>query len=177
MTAGGRRLAIAGLLSILGFAAMPTAEAREPDAGVVLVGVAGLAWSDITAEDTPALYSLVEPNAAASLTVRTVRSRTCTVDGWLTVGAGRRATDAADVDANDEHDRFCRDVPQPVPVPGGGAVVPDWEVLVAAQEEQTYETSLGLLGDRIDDAGTCAIAVGPGAALALGGAGLMAGWL
>src|SRR5699024_8256091 len=70
----------------------------EAEPGVVFVGISGLGWSDVTAEDTPTLYSLTGDDAAASLTVRTVRSRTCVIDGWLTVGAGRRATDLFDSD-------------------------------------------------------------------------------
>ena len=50
--------------------------------GVVLVGVPGLAWPDVTAEDMPTLFELAGNDAAASLSVRTIRSRTCTVDGW-----------------------------------------------------------------------------------------------
>ncbi len=160
------RLAIAAFLA-LAAAAAPAAHAREPAVGVMFVGIAGLAWHDVTAEDTPTLYSLVGPNAVASLTVRTVRPRTCVVDGWLTLGAGRRATDLPDLDSDDLPDRYCRDVPVPIGLLGGSAAVPGWDQLVMAQEEQAYDTRLGLLGDRIASTGLCATAVGPGAALAL----------
>jgi hypothetical protein len=162
-----RRLAIAAFLAVLAMAATPPAQAREPAFGVLFVGIAGLAWQDVTAEDTPTLHSLVGPNAVASLTVRTVRARTCVVDGWLTLGAGRRATDLPDLDADDIPDRYCRPVPDPIRLPGDGAAVPGWEALETAQEEQTYDTRLGLLGDRIAATGFCATPVGPGAALAL----------
>ena len=162
------RLAIAAFLALLAAAAPPAAHAaREPAVGVMFVGIAGLAWQDVTAEDTPTLHSLVGPNAVASLTVRTVRPRTCVVDGWLTLGAGRRATDLPDLDSDDLPDRYCREIPVPIGLPGGGAAVPGWEQLVMAQEEQAYDTRLGLLGDRIASTGLCATAVGPGAALAL----------
>jgi hypothetical protein len=163
-----RRLTLAAFLAVLGATAAQPAQAREPAFGVLFVGIAGLAWQDVTAEDTPTLYSLVGPNAAASLTVRTVRPRTCVVDGWLTLGAGRRATDVPDLDADEAPDRFCRALPEPIQLAGGeAAAVPGWDLLVAVQEGQTYDTQLGLLGDRIAGTGFCATSVGPGAALAL----------
>jgi hypothetical protein len=76
VTRTARLLASAGLIGLLGWAVAPSAHAQEPAAGVVLVGIAGLAWQDVTAEDAPTLHSLVGPNAVASLTVRTVRART-----------------------------------------------------------------------------------------------------
>lgn len=167
-----RRLVLtAGIAAAIaaGVAAPSTAtpaEAQESSPGVVLVGAAGLAWPDVTAEDTPTLYELTGSDAVASMTVRAVRSRTCTVDGWLTLGAGRRATDVIDLDGDDEPDRHCREVPDPV-VRAGGTEVPGWDALLETQEDQSYDTRLGLLADRIADAGTCATAVGPGAALAL----------
>ena len=157
--------ALAALLVIAGNA-VATAQDDGPP-GVVLFGVAGLAWSDVSAEATPTLYELLGSDAAASMTVRTVRSRTCTVDGWLTLGAGRRATDVVDADGDDEPDRFCRDTPTPVTSPDGSATVPGWDALVEAQEEESYDTRLGLLGGRIAETGACATAVGPGAALTL----------
>ena len=42
---------------------------------------------------TPALWSLLEHGATASLTVRSVHSNTCPVDGWLSLSAGQRAGD------------------------------------------------------------------------------------
>jgi len=157
--------ALAALLVIAGNA-VATAQDDGPP-GVVLFGVAGLAWSDVSAEATPTLYELLGSDAAASMTVRTVRSRTCTVDGWLTLGAGRRATDVVDADGDDEPDRFCRDTPTPVTSPDGSATIPGWDALVEAQEEESYDTRLGLLGGRIAETGACATAVGPGAALTL----------
>jgi hypothetical protein len=162
-----RRLVAAVLLVVVGWTATPSAQAQEPGAGVVLVGVAGLAWQDVTIEDAPTLHALVATNAAASLTVRTVRPRTCVIDGWLTVGAGRRATDVPDLDADDEPDRYCRVPPEPITRTSGAVSIPGWGLLELAQDEQDFGTQLGLLGDRIAAAGACATAVGRGAALAL----------
>lgn len=147
-------------------AAAAPREVGEPR--VVLVGIAGLAWADVTAENTPTLFSMAGDDAVASLTVRTVRSRTCAVDGWLTVGAGRRAADLFDTNGDDVDDDWCRQVPEPEPAGQGDAVtVPRWDELRDHQDEQSYGTRLGLVGDRLDEIGACATAVGPGAALAL----------
>ena len=89
------------------------------------------------------------------------------MDGWLTVGAGRRVTDVQDLDADDEPDRYCREIPEPIELPDGGAAVPGWGELERVQDEQTFDTQLGLLGDRVAEAQSCTTAVGPGAVLAL----------
>ena len=134
---------------------------------VVLVGVPGLAWPDVTSEDMPTLFNLAGTDAAASLTVRTIRSRTCTVDGWLTLGAGRRATDVTDTIGDGVGDRFCRQPPDVIQDSEGRAQVVGWEQLADAQEQQDYGTVIGLLGSRLAEARVCANAVGRGAALAL----------
>ncbi|NED98806.1 cytochrome d ubiquinol oxidase subunit II [Phytoactinopolyspora halotolerans] len=134
---------------------------------VVFAGVAGLAWEDVTAEDMPTLHGLAGTDAAASLTARTIRSRTCAVDGWLTVGAGRRATDVVDSDGDGSADRYCRPAPTPSRGEQGGATVPGWQQYVAEQENHAYGAVPGLLGERLNEHGLCGTAVGPGAALAL----------
>ncbi|PZF86438.1 hypothetical protein C1I92_01105 [Jiangella anatolica] len=146
----------------------PAATTSDPQQRVVFLGIAGLAWPDITAEGTPNLYEMAGSEAAGSLTVRTVRTRTCVVDGWLTVSAGRRATDMFDTDADGENDRYCRQPPEPVAAQDGpGVMVPAWELLQQQQDDNSYNAEIGLLGDRLAEAGVCATAVGPGAALAL----------
>lgn len=143
-----------------------TTSAGRPN--VVYLGIAGLSWPDITAEGMPALYEMAGSEAAGSLTVRTVRPRTCVVDGWLTVSSGRRATDIYDTDSDGQDDRFCRQPPEPTPAQDGpGVVVPGWELLQEQQDENSYNAEIGLLGDRLAEAGVCATAIGPGAALAL----------
>lgn len=146
----------------------PPATTSDPEQRVVLLGIPGLSWPDITAEGTPTLYELAGSEAAGSLTVRTVRTRTCVVDGWLTVSSGRRATDLLDTDADSENDRFCRQPPEPTAAPDGpGVVVAGWELLRQQQDDNSYNAEIGLLGDRLAEAGVCATAIGPGAALAL----------
>ncbi|NED95328.1 hypothetical protein G1H11_08365 [Phytoactinopolyspora alkaliphila] len=142
------------------------AESQERP-GVVLVGVAGLAWEDVTPEDMPTLHAMAGTDAAASLTVRTIRSRTCAVDGWLTVSSGRRSSDLIDSDQDGSADRYCR--PSPIPEVGedGVATVPGWSDYLDEQENHAYNATLGLLAERLGEVGVCTTAVGPGAALAL----------
>ena len=137
-------------------AAQPTAEP------VVLVGVAGLQWSDVTPEATPTLWRLTGNGDTASMTVRTVRSFTCPIDGWLTVSAGRRAAAPA------PEDEACAPVPVPQPeAVGSGVRIPGWDELVAENAGGIYDAQPGLLGDRLAAGGVCATAVGPGAATAV----------
>lgn len=145
----------------------PTPAAVVDRPNVVFLGIAGLSWPDVTAEDTPTLYEMAGSDAAGSLTVRTVRPRTCVVDGWLTVSSGRRSTDLMDTDADGEGDRFCRQVPDPQPDGAGGATVPGWEALTQQQDDNSYNAQIGLLGDRLAEFGICATAIGPGAGMAL----------
>lgn len=79
--------------------AVPPAEAVTGDdmpvsPPVVVVGVAGLTWDNISKDRTPTLWSMLDRGAdAAAVTVRTVCSPPCPLDGWLSLSAGRAATD------------------------------------------------------------------------------------
>jgi hypothetical protein len=156
-------LATVGLLAVLGpllaAVAPPGAEASAPPAETappahtVLVGAPGLAWSDITPETTPWLDIVAREGAVGSMTVRGVRSQACGVDGWLTLSAGRRASDAAAAACSE---------PEPVT----GDTVPSWERYVSAADAASYGAVPGTLGQRLEDAGECVETVGPGAAIA-----------
>lgn len=152
---------------VLGVAGAPAAEAQAVPTGVraatadgvpvVLVGVTGLRWDDVTALTTPALWGLSRTGAVGLVAARSVNGRACPADGWLAVSAGDRA---ADVQADDRTCRTLRD-------PGEDGVVPGWSDYVAAVDTQPYGAQLGLLGDAVADAGTPATGIGPGAAIAL----------
>ena len=59
---------------------------------LVVVGAPGLSWSDLDGGDLPGARRHGRAKArVGSMTVRAVRSRSCAVDGWLTLSAGRRA--------------------------------------------------------------------------------------
>ncbi|MFC3994699.1 hypothetical protein ACFOVU_02155 [Nocardiopsis sediminis] len=143
-------------------AASPGAPApQRPDGPVVLVGVPGLLWEEMGPRTTPHLWGLAERSAIGDMSIRTVTSRTCPVDGWLTVSAGERAS------SERQRHSIC-ELPVP-PEPdrdGGGAVVPDYADHVADNAASSYAARVGLLGQAVRDAGGSTLAVGPGAALA-----------
>ena len=141
--------------------APPTPEAEPP---VVIVGVGGLDWDDVDRQATPTLWRLVATGAVGSLSARTNRPEACAIEAWATVGAGRRVQVPTDPAGEEE----CAPVPTVTPpadrtVPGP-ATVTGWSELLAALPPETPQPQLGT---RIAAAGSCAVAVGPGAALAL----------
>ena len=131
---------------------------------VVLVGVGGLDWDDVDRRATPTLWRLVGTGAVGSLSARSSRPEACPVEAWATVAAGRRVQVPADP-AQDA----CAELPAVAGIAGtdepGPATVTGWAELVARLPADTPVP--GELGARLAEAGTCAVAVGPGAALAL----------
>jgi hypothetical protein len=126
--------------------------ATQADGRVVLIGVPGLQWSDLSPEGTPNLWRLTGQSAAGSLSVRTVGRVTCPYDAWLTVSAGTRSAVGYGCGLS------------PVPDPSqAGAVIPGYEYL----HEVAGQKNAGTLGEAVHAAGECTLAIGPGAALAL----------
>ncbi|WP_328854558.1 hypothetical protein OHB01_35200 [Microbispora hainanensis] len=127
---------------------VPTAAGER----VVLVGIPGLMWSDVTPAGTPNLWRLAGESALGSLSVRAVRKDTCPYDAWLTVSAGVRSAVGG----------ACGMAPTPK-ADGEGAVVPEFSWLWEVREQD----AAGTLGQALHAAGRTTMAVGPGAALAL----------
>jgi hypothetical protein len=135
------------------------ADAADPGQGrVVVVGVAGLRWADVSPEATPALWSLAQHAAIGTVAARSVRSSACPADGWLAISAGARAADAAGATEAE-----CRTLSDP----GLGAPVPGWSDYLAAVRDQSYDARLGTLGSALRASGVSASGFGPGAAIAL----------
>ncbi|WP_130387421.1 hypothetical protein [Kribbella sp. VKM Ac-2569] len=135
--------------------AVPGAVVTAP---VVVVGIAGLTWDNLTEDGAPTLWRMLGDGAdAAAMTVRTVHSPPCPLDGWLSLSAGRAATDP-----QPHRDRDCTAIP---PVAAG--TVDGWARLVTAQHASVYDPTIGLLGTTLAASNVCASAVGPGAAAAL----------
>jgi hypothetical protein len=124
---------------------------------VVVVGVPGLRWEDVTAADTPALWSLVEHASVGALSVRAAKSVTCPVDGWATLGAGNRARGPANPGPG------CPgSVPLLEQAPTGAAQ----QVLHDVNDGLLFGTQIGALGNAMHARGMCTAAVGAGASLA-----------
>ncbi len=159
-----RAARLACLLAVLAavFAASPAgAQAQGPTAPapprhVVLVGLSGLRWSDVSASATPTLWRLAGQGSVGSLVDYAVKPLTCPADGWLTLNAGARAQ-------SDHTNAACGAFPA-VDRAGPGAVVPGLGALEAYNNQFHNSPDWGLLAR---SAPGCATAVGPGAALAL----------
>jgi hypothetical protein len=139
---------------------------------VVLIGIPGLRWTDVSATGTPALWRLARAGSVGSLLVSGVTTVTCPADGWLTLNAGARA--AAERPASGA----CAPMPAVAAVTTGSqatitgritpgpAQVPSMPAQVAYNQQFHYNPHWGLLASAASP-GQCATAVGPGAALAL----------
>jgi len=137
----------------------PPARAASPAAPVrhvVVVGLSGLRWSDVSASATPTLWRLAGQGSVGSLVDYAVLPLTCPADGWLTLNAGARAQ-------SDHTNASCGAFP-PVIGAGSGAQVPGMSSLEAYNARFHNSPDWGLLARETPG---CATAVGPGAALAL----------
>lgn len=148
-------LTLGGLLVAAGWRALdpPTnLEPLTPSAGpVVLVGIPGLTYDEISPERTPELAGLSRRGSAA-LVVRGIDRVTCPAQGWLTLGAGQRAGMGVV--------QSCQ-LPQ-VDSQGTPAGFVQWQ---AAAEEQPIRARLGTLATAVQAGGGCVAAYGPLAAL------------
>jgi hypothetical protein len=125
---------------------------------VVVVGVAGLRWDDVSASATPQLAAAARAGSTGTLSVRSAPAVTCPSEGWLTLGAGGYAAvrDPADVDPR----RGCTGRPVPAARPAGTAArVP---ATAALNDRLRFDARPGWLAEQLP----CVAAAGPGAALA-----------
>ncbi|WP_150238636.1 hypothetical protein [Nocardiopsis quinghaiensis] len=125
---------------------------------VVIVGVPGLLWEDVTPANTPTLWEMAEEGSVGNMSIRTATSRTCPTDGWLSVSAGQRALSIR------ERFTVCEAAPEPER-DGSGAVIPGFGSYVRQNERSPFGAPVGLLGQTVRDAGGTTLAVGHGAAL------------
>lgn len=133
------------------------ATSAEPAAPVLLVGITGLRWDDVTTLTTPALWRLSRVGSIGLVAARSVSARSCPVDGWLVVSTGTRAADVPVAD------RTCRTLREP----GADGAVPGWTDYLEAADAETYRAEPGMLGDTLAEANVPVSGFGPGAAIAL----------
>jgi hypothetical protein len=169
-------------------AATPAVASAAPADPIVLVGIPGLLWTDVSRQATPALWQLAQDGSPGNLVVHaaTAAALACPADGWLTLNAGARASapltaagrcpslpaitlgQAASGQATSGQVTVGQPVPVKVAAMGG---------LVGYNRQFHYNPNWGLLA-RAAGPGGCATAIGPGAALALAGQdGRVAGYL
>src|SRR5271165_4380682 len=130
--------------------------ATAPVRHVVVVGISGLRWSDVSPSVTPTLWRLAGQGSVGSLVDYAVLPLTCPADAWLTLNAGDRAQ-------SDHTNAACGAFPAVTPA-GAGALVPAMGSLEAYNNQFHNSPDWGLLAKGVPG---CATAVGPGAALAL----------
>jgi hypothetical protein len=155
---------------------------------VVLVGIGGLLWSDVSPTITPALWRLAGRGSVGSLVVSGIHPRTCPADGWLTLNAAARAAvphaatgpcPAAPAIVA-QSSRGHPGAPSPARIPRMPGLVgynaqfhynPQWGLLAAAPGGAGFPAVAGTSAApgpvARPGSGRCATAVGPGAALAL----------
>jgi hypothetical protein len=183
LSAAGVLLAgLAAVAAVLWPAGQAAASARADQPGaVVLIGIPGLRWTDITAASTPSLWRLAEQGSVGSLSVHAVRSGpTCAADAWLTINAGARATAGPPPCRTPLVSQSAVTQPAAGQAAPGPATVPGLPAIVRANGQYCYNPYWGVLTGpaRARGCGTptgtpttpppgCALAIGPGAALAL----------
>jgi hypothetical protein len=134
---------------------------------VIIAGVPGLRWEDVSAQTTPTLWAMAERGSIGSLSVQSADQPTCPLDGWVTLGAGDRAlwnAGTAKPVSPDSASGACPDVPVDIERPDGiGAFLPDQRKVVRHNQERLpYGAVPGALAESV----RCTIAIGPGAAVA-----------
>jgi hypothetical protein len=149
---------LAVALVALGILVAPATQARaeEHETPVLLVGVTGLRWDDVSTLATPALWDLSRRADVGLVAARSANGVACPADGWLAVSAGARSADTRVAD------RTCRTLREPQ-----DGVVPGWQDYLEATASQQYDASPGLLGDLLAQEGVTATGIGPGAGIAL----------
>jgi hypothetical protein len=140
----------------------PTRAQDGPTSPIILIGTGGLAWSDVSARNTPALWSFLRDGSTAALTVRSVFTNTCPVDGWLGLSAGDRAAAPGPQPGGE---RTPADPCPAIPAVDSG-FVPGWDTYIRAAAATKFGSHLGTLGEQLASNGQCVQAVGPGAGLA-----------
>ena len=175
LAVGGAALcaALAGPLAVLlgapahaapAHAAQAPRPAAQALAGhVVVAGISGLTWSDVTPATTPELWRLATAGSVGSLVDYAQQPLACPADGWLTLNSAARA----------QGPRPCTALPAVVR-DGPGARIAALPAIIRANRPYHEAPQWGLLSSLA----SCATAVGPGAALALASpAGTVASYL
>ncbi|GAA1984093.1 hypothetical protein GCM10009799_06880 [Nocardiopsis rhodophaea] len=140
-------------------AASSVPAAQRGHSPVVVVGVPGLMWEEIDPATMPVLWDLAKNSAIGDMSIRTATSRTCPVDGWLTLSAGQRAF------SERQQYSIC-ELPVAPERDGRGAVFPDYDNFIEENATSPYGARVGALGGAVREAGGATLAVGAGAALA-----------
>ncbi|MEO7070730.1 MAG: hypothetical protein ABI131_09595 [Nostocoides sp.] len=136
--------------------------AADPHGSVIVIGTGGITWSDVSQSRTPALWSFLRDGSSAAMTIRSVFTNTCPIDGWLGLGSGARAAGPGpDGAAERAQNQPCAPLSPTV-----AGQVADWATYLTINRGNRFDSRLGLLGDEAATAKTCVQAIGPGAGVA-----------
>jgi hypothetical protein len=131
---------------------------------VVIVGISGLRWTDVSATRTPALWRVTSAGSPGSLVDYAILPHTCPADAWLTMNAGNRAQ------VRHGEKSPCPALPAVTTTAGaataGPARIAAMPGLTRYNRQFHNSPQWGLLASAAG-VGHCSTAVGPGAALAL----------
>ena len=161
-----------GVAAVLAVAAPMAARAAAAGPGaarpghVILAGIGGLRWSDISPAGTPTLWHLAGEGSAGSLDVTGISIRTCPVDGWLTLNSAARASAPHPAAGRCPADAAVVAGHARAGGPPRQARIPRFPALVGYNARFSEDPQWGLLATA-PGRGRCATAAGPGAALAL----------
>ena len=139
--------------------------AEDPEPSVLVFGVPGLRWQDVSADTTPYLWELAARSSLGQMSTRSARSLTCPADGWVQLGTGNRARYPV---PEEPTVRACPPLPGVAPTSTGGGRVVGWDAVVEENEDLAFNAVAGLLGQSVSDAGSCVLAAGAGSALGAG---------
>ncbi len=140
---------------------IPPTQPPAPGDSLVVIGVGGISWDDVSPEATPSLWGLLRDGAAASVSVKAMNLSTCPEDGWATLSAGEAAGPSFGEDRPE-----CTELPAIAGDATAGFTVDGFAEIAATSKAGPHKARLGNLGDSLALGDTCAQAVGPGAALA-----------
>jgi hypothetical protein len=159
-------VAVTGLLAPAGAQGQAGRSARR----VVIVSVPTLTWSIVQDRRPPVIMRLLESSAVASLSVRTIGPRTSLGEGYLTLGAGNRATvrpestnAAFDPDDNVEGSTAALVYERRTGQPASAAIV-QLEIvdILRSAGRLKYGAEPGALGDALKGSGKTAAVVANG---------------
>jgi hypothetical protein len=140
---------------------IPPTQAPEPGDSLVVIGVGGISWDDVSPTDTPVLWGLLRDGSAASVSVKAMNLTACPADGWSTLSAGEAAGPVLGEDRPE-----CAGLPTVAGDAKSGFTVEGFAEIAATSKQGPHKARLGNLGDSLALGKTCAQAIGPGAALA-----------
>ena len=142
---------------------------RIQPGSLIVVGMPGLTWSDISPETTPNLDALAHRSAVGNQLVRAISGHSCSSAAWATLGAGTRTPLAYSPPAapSSGTNAYCP------PIPTGEAnatddtyYFPQWKTWSQQALHRNIPSRMGLVTSTLEADGQCVTAIGEPAAIA-----------